>query len=281
MKCPHPIEPHQIQGLDFIHIYPVVQWLVKRAVETRSEMGDLNRNFALLQFDKVVPNCVVSDIDEKKKAEHAIKTLDYLKTKNQPQRKYLRKDLPTDLERHVRVQSTLLEYGQQNIILLNNKQQGTKQSNKLESSKPANTDEENDLKRLMNEMSETDSKKQSKVSASTVGQILGIQQDAIQQIVDEFSTKESQLQQEIDSLDETTGGLQHKIRLLNMLKKQLEHRQIIIDEKKADIEKLEQTRKEAEQKLQDVSLFIFLYMMGILLHINIGWIFCFEKGKNR
>lgn len=25
MKCPHRIEPHQIQGLDFIHIFPVVQ----------------------------------------------------------------------------------------------------------------------------------------------------------------------------------------------------------------------------------------------------------------
>jgi hypothetical protein len=22
MNCPHPIEPHQIQGLDYIHIYP-------------------------------------------------------------------------------------------------------------------------------------------------------------------------------------------------------------------------------------------------------------------
>jgi len=25
MKCPHRLEPHQIQGLDFIHVYPVVQ----------------------------------------------------------------------------------------------------------------------------------------------------------------------------------------------------------------------------------------------------------------
>jgi hypothetical protein len=25
MKCPHRLEPYQIQGLDFIHIYPVVQ----------------------------------------------------------------------------------------------------------------------------------------------------------------------------------------------------------------------------------------------------------------
>lgn len=25
MKCPHRIEPHQIQGLDFIHIFPIIQ----------------------------------------------------------------------------------------------------------------------------------------------------------------------------------------------------------------------------------------------------------------
>ena len=25
MKCPHRLEPHQIQGLDFIHIYPAIQ----------------------------------------------------------------------------------------------------------------------------------------------------------------------------------------------------------------------------------------------------------------
>ena len=27
MKCPYRIEPHQIQGMDFIHIYPVIQVL--------------------------------------------------------------------------------------------------------------------------------------------------------------------------------------------------------------------------------------------------------------
>lgn len=33
MKCPYLIEPHQIQGLDFINIFPVIQWLVKRSVD--------------------------------------------------------------------------------------------------------------------------------------------------------------------------------------------------------------------------------------------------------
>ena len=71
MKCPHRIEPHQIQGLDFINIYPVVQvstfqlfecnvqglsvflqWLVRRAIETREELGDTIRMFSESQFNK-------------------------------------------------------------------------------------------------------------------------------------------------------------------------------------------------------------------------------------
>ena len=35
LKCPLRLEPHQIQGLDHISIFPVVQWLVKKALETR------------------------------------------------------------------------------------------------------------------------------------------------------------------------------------------------------------------------------------------------------
>jgi len=264
MKCPHPIEPHQIQGLDFIHIYPVVQWLVKRAVETRSEMGDLNRSFALMQFAKIVHAG-----EKEKKTEHATMTLEYLKAKNQPQRRYLRRDLPTGMERQVRVQSTLLEYGQQNILLstlLSNKQQQKSSKAESASARPASTEEENNLKRLLNEMSETDSKKQSKVSASAVGQILGIQQDAIQQIVDEFSSKESQLQQEMESLDETAGGLQHKIRLLNMLKKQLEHKQALIDEKRAEIDRLGQARQSADEKLQTVIGVFVLFLEDFSLN---------------
>lgn len=52
MKCPHRLEPHQIQGLDFIHIYPVIQWLVKLAIATREEMGDYIRSFSEAQFSR-------------------------------------------------------------------------------------------------------------------------------------------------------------------------------------------------------------------------------------
>ncbi|KAL1130832.1 hypothetical protein AAG570_012073 [Ranatra chinensis] len=52
MKCPHDIEPHQIQGLDFIHIHPVIDWLVKRSLENRDERGDYLCLYAVHQFNK-------------------------------------------------------------------------------------------------------------------------------------------------------------------------------------------------------------------------------------
>lgn len=33
MKCPHQLMSHQIQGLDYNHLFPVLQWLVKRVIE--------------------------------------------------------------------------------------------------------------------------------------------------------------------------------------------------------------------------------------------------------
>ncbi|XP_058074649.1 uncharacterized protein LOC131223310 isoform X2 [Magnolia sinica] len=40
MKCPYPLQAHQIQGLDYKGAYPVVQWVVARVLKVRAEMGD-------------------------------------------------------------------------------------------------------------------------------------------------------------------------------------------------------------------------------------------------
>ncbi|KAI8426311.1 hypothetical protein MSG28_005184 [Choristoneura fumiferana] len=52
MKCPHIIEPHQIQGLDFINIFPLIQWLIKYSSEFREAKEDELRKFAVMQYDK-------------------------------------------------------------------------------------------------------------------------------------------------------------------------------------------------------------------------------------
>uniref|UniRef100_A0A1B6BZX6 CCDC93 N-terminal domain-containing protein n=1 Tax=Clastoptera arizonana TaxID=38151 RepID=A0A1B6BZX6_9HEMI len=52
LKCPHRIEPHQIQGLDFIHIFPVIQWLIKHSIERRKEMCESYKDYAVKQFNQ-------------------------------------------------------------------------------------------------------------------------------------------------------------------------------------------------------------------------------------
>lgn len=52
MKCPYIIEPHQIQGLDFINIFPLVQWLIKYSSEFREAKEDELRKFAVMQYEK-------------------------------------------------------------------------------------------------------------------------------------------------------------------------------------------------------------------------------------
>jgi len=52
IKCAYTLEPHQIQGLDTVKIYPVVQWLVKKAMETRELLSDHLKSVASLQYQK-------------------------------------------------------------------------------------------------------------------------------------------------------------------------------------------------------------------------------------
>lgn len=43
MKCPYPLLPHQLRGLDYASIYPVVTWLLKFVDETRQQRQDTNQ----------------------------------------------------------------------------------------------------------------------------------------------------------------------------------------------------------------------------------------------
>ena len=54
MECPFRIEPHQIQGLDFVHIFPVIQWLIKRSVKVREERKDFIRYHAILKYENQI-----------------------------------------------------------------------------------------------------------------------------------------------------------------------------------------------------------------------------------
>uniref|UniRef100_A0A8C2XDA2 Coiled-coil domain-containing protein 93 n=1 Tax=Cyclopterus lumpus TaxID=8103 RepID=A0A8C2XDA2_CYCLU len=184
MKCPHRLEPHQIQGLDFIHIFPVIQWLVKRAIETREEMGDYVRAYSISQFQKT--HSLPEDEEFLQRKDEAARTvLDVLEV-YKPQRKYRRqRDAGQLLDEESRVHSTLLEYA-------------------LMTSMAAMANEEG------------------KLTVSAVGQIVGLQSEEIKQIVSEYAEKQSELSSEERS--ERYGPLQQHRRAVVSLNKQIQQK---------------------------------------------------------
>uniref|UniRef100_A0A4W6E104 Coiled-coil domain-containing protein 93 n=1 Tax=Lates calcarifer TaxID=8187 RepID=A0A4W6E104_LATCA len=206
MKCPHRLEPHQIQGLDFIHIFPVIQWLVKRAIETREEMGDYVRAYSISQFQKT--HSLPEDEEFLHRKDKAVKAVLDVLNVYKPQRKYRRqRDAGQLLDEESRVHSTLLEYGK---ALMDSGSQ-------LVPSGMAEMSEEEDLQAA----EEVSTLCNGKLTASAVGQIVGLQSEEIKQMASEYAEK-SELTSEERS--ERYGPLQHHRRAVTSLSKQIQQK---------------------------------------------------------
>ncbi|XP_017078635.1 coiled-coil domain-containing protein 93 [Drosophila eugracilis] len=108
MKCPHSLEPHQVQGLEFLAIHPVIQWLVKTSVENRAERGQRLKRFAIGQFHNHYQ--YKSDKDNLTKIRLASTHIRAIQELYCPRRLYERQEAPGD-DDVSRVRLTLLEYG--------------------------------------------------------------------------------------------------------------------------------------------------------------------------
>ncbi|KYO18125.1 coiled-coil domain-containing protein 93 isoform X2 [Alligator mississippiensis] len=262
MKCPHRLEPHQIQGLDFIHIFPVVQWLVKRAIETREEMGDYIRSYSVSQFQKT--HSLPEDDEFKQRKEKAIKTVTDIFEVYKPQRKYKRQDGAEELvEEESKVHATLLEYGRRYGF---SRQAGkTEQAEDKKKVLPTGltaagkTDayddddlqaaEELRIKTLMTGMAVM-ATEEGRLTASTVGQIVGLQSDEIKQIVSEYAGKQSELSAE--ERPERLGAAQQHRRKVASLNKQILQKTKLLEELQATNADLQARCSEAKKMLSEV-----------------------------
>nr|XP_046260120.1 coiled-coil domain-containing protein 93 isoform X3 [Scatophagus argus] len=264
MKCPHRLEPHQIQGLDFIHIFPVIQWLVKRAIETREEMGDYVRAYSISQFHKT--HSLPEDEEFLQRKEQAVSAvLDVLEV-YKPQRKYRRqKDAGELLDEESRVHSTLLEYGRRYGFSKQSKQ------DKVDDRKAslaggaqalppgmAEVSEEDDLqaaeemriKTLMTSMAAM-ANEEGKLTASAVGQIVGLQSEEIKQIASEYAEKQSELSAEERS--ERYGPLQQHRRAVASLNKQIQNKTKELEELKAKHAEVKKGCDEVKRSLTEAT----------------------------
>uniref|UniRef100_A0A3Q3ER99 Coiled-coil domain-containing protein 93 n=1 Tax=Kryptolebias marmoratus TaxID=37003 RepID=A0A3Q3ER99_KRYMA len=255
MKCPHRLEPHQIQGLDFIHIFPVIQWLVKRAIETREEMGDYVRSYSISQFQK--SHSLPEDeefLQRKGKAVRAV--LDVLEV-YKPQRRYRRqKDAGQLLDEESRVHSTLLEYAL--IVDVYEQVDGGKSSlargSQVAPPGTAEGSEEDDLQAAEEVRTFIDGSHHlsGKLTASAVGHIVGLQSEEIKQIASEYAEKQSELTSEERS--ERYGPLQQHRRAVASINKQIQQKTKQLEEVSSSLwshateqsEKLEKELKSLE-----------------------------------
>uniref|UniRef100_A0A8C4IGB0 Coiled-coil domain-containing protein 93 n=1 Tax=Dicentrarchus labrax TaxID=13489 RepID=A0A8C4IGB0_DICLA len=215
MKCPHRLEPHQIQGLDFIHIFPVIQWLVKRAIETREEMGDYVRAYSVSQFQK--SHSLPEDEEFLQRKDKAVRAV--LDEVYKPQRKYRRqRDAGELLDEESRVHSTLLEYGRRYGF-----------------SKQSKQDEVVMCCLCL----------QGRLTASAVGQIVGLQSEEIKQIASEYAEKQSELSSEERS--ERYGPLQQHRRAVASVQKQIQQKTKQLEEATEISEKLDKELKSLEE----------------------------------
>ncbi|XP_061548070.1 coiled-coil domain-containing protein 93 isoform X1 [Phycodurus eques] len=228
MKCPHHLEPHQIQGLDFIHIFPVIQWLVKRAIETREQMGDYVRAYSISQFQKAYDLPEDEEFHHRRgKAVGAV--LDVLEV-YKPQRKYRRqKEAGELLDEESKVQSTLLEYGRRYGFSEQSKQDqsGEKMALTAKDSVTQVSEEEVQwaveeirIKSLMNTMAAMGNI-EGQLTASAVGYIVGQQSEEIKLIASEYADKHVEVSEDFS---ERFGTLHQHRRAVASLNKQIQQK---------------------------------------------------------
>ena len=245
MKCPHRIEPHQIQGLDFIHIFPVIQWLVKHAIATREELGDKIRAYSLAQFHK--HHTMPQDEERSEQMKLSVKTLDTIKEAYLPKR-VLKK--PSDLihaDEETQVQSTLLEYGKRYGYGKASKsdkdakmQEKAKKAGLLNQSSRSEKDDAEDaleeqrkLEMLLQGMSGADMKEG--LSSHLVGSIVGLQSDEIAQMAEEYASKQALLQEAGSQKAGKIDVKQMHEKQVSIMKKAIENEEKRLEKGKEDL----------------------------------------------
>ncbi|EDQ91848.1 uncharacterized protein MONBRDRAFT_19712 [Monosiga brevicollis MX1] len=242
MKCPHRLEPHQIQGLDFIHIYPVIQWLVKKAIETREERALQIRRRALFVFGQHEESPEEAKRQERLPATQ--RSSHDTKEHYAPKRRYRAPALGSAPDEATAVETTLLEYGQRYGI--RRKQAKAKSAKEAAVAASLGADDTDDaaaeeearrLDQLMQTMGEAG---EDKVSKARLGSIIEQSTNVISKLSDEYRAHAA----EVAKADEgRQGGVAAHKRAVQSLNKR-------IDAAQSDLDALQAQRDETHRRYE-------------------------------
>ncbi|KAK8890210.1 Coiled-coil domain-containing protein 93 [Tritrichomonas musculus] len=115
-KCPFPLAPYQIQGLDFPKLFPIIQWLVKLVIATRNEFGDFQRSYAEFSFNNKYAN-LPSDVLIQEHSYASRSNIREVERFYPPKRIYKRSDWDSSKSELKQIETTLLEYGRVPVLI--------------------------------------------------------------------------------------------------------------------------------------------------------------------
>ncbi|XP_014483645.1 PREDICTED: coiled-coil domain-containing protein 93 [Dinoponera quadriceps] len=265
MNCPYRIEPHQIQGLDCIHIFPVIQWLVKRSMEMRQEMAGFVRSFALNQFHKKHSFSEDSEIGTIAR-ENMIRNLCSVKKAYEPRRFFRQKEGLVKDENN-RFIGTVLEYEAPFDAVKN-----TTATTISTSVEPKSGDLKHESSNEKTEKSTTEEitaalavieDNSARLSVSTVGNIVGIQAQEIAKVAEKYaamSTSEVEDSGTTDSsraliaLQKQKSTLQSRARKLTKEKDSLSDKLTEIVEKTKECRAKREAIERSFKKIQEIGI---------------------------
>ncbi|CUG89846.1 Hypothetical protein, putative [Bodo saltans] len=129
MQCPHDLEPHQIQGLDYPKIAQVLEWLLKRVAAARVENAHYVAEFTKLDFARRFHTNVASMTNEAHLPLHVADPISAHKKSHRAPKRVMISGQATYASPLEHAATVLLEYGlkyqmKDSILLLQNTVEG-------------------------------------------------------------------------------------------------------------------------------------------------------------
>lgn len=269
MKCPYHIEPHQIQGLDCIHIFPVIQWLIKRSMEMRKEMAGFVRSFAINQFHKKHFFSEEENGAAAAAKKNMMQNILSVKRLYEPRRLFKYKD---NLERDeaARFLGTLLEYEAnlhgsiQNTSaeVVPSKSMTTSQDDRKDNHICASNDDKMVVKEIAGSMAAIE-ESSDRLSVNVVGNIVGMQAQEIAKVAEKYATRSISETEESGASD-TSSALatlqKQKNNLQTRIRKLTKERDVLSSKTSEMVDKTNQCYKQREflersfKKVQEIGI---------------------------
>jgi len=275
MKCPFPLQPNQIQGLDYDNIFPVVRWLIKNVLENRRLTGDRVRMLAVSQFGRTYE---MTGSQTKEGSEFIVETMDQYR----PTRKF-RKGENAHFSKEQAVEATLLEYGEKTSRIMEDTEAEEKAAEKKEKQgrKNAQTDEQkqkaSEARQRKAEMEDRErlevlqgqlaaAGQEGKVSTAAVGSIITLQSEAIKAMAATYN--EEMVKQQQQDVESGAGdskkalALQFQRQIDNLSKKFADRREKMAEkkatyqaavDKQAEVQALLDSKKAIQERIVNAS----------------------------